>query len=316
MEHFVTLFNATYIPQGLALLASMNRNIEQFKLWVLCIDDDTYEFFATKNFANVGLIKLSDVITEELLAAKKTRSIAEFCWTLTPFSIQYVFDADSSVSRATYLDADLWFRKNPEKIFEELNASGKNILITDHAYAPEYDQSETSGKFCVQFMTFSREDPEGVNHWWGQRCLEWCYARAEDGKFGDQKYLDDWPVRFETKVHVLINKELILAPWNASRFPYGNSAIWHFQGLRLTEDEQYFSVHLSEYALPETTLNYVYQAYVMDLKQVVGILIRQGVKISSQTKKLTWISRIRYKLSPWYTAFKKINRPAAIKITH
>ncbi len=60
-------------------------------------------------------------------------------------------------------------------------------------------------------MTFKRNDGELVRSWWEERCLEWCYARFEDGKFGDQKYLDDWTSRFNKQVHVLKNKELMLA---------------------------------------------------------------------------------------------------------
>jgi len=316
MEHYVTLFDSLFLPQGLALHVSMERHIENYKLWILCVDDDAHTVLTKLQLPNVELLQLSKLETPSLLSIKPARTKGEYCWTLTPFSLKFVFEADEAIKRVTYLDSDLWFRKSPDSIFKEFDHSGKHVLITDHAYSPEHDQSENSGQYCVQFMTFEREGGELVRKWWEDRCIEWCFARVEDGKFGDQKYLDDWPIRFDTKVHVLINKELILAPWNASRFPYGNSVIWHFQGLRLIVDEQYFRVRRSEYALPETTLNYVYQAYIKDLKQVVDVLMRQGVKISSQVKKQTWTSWIRYKLSPWYAAVKKINRPTVIKINH
>lgn len=233
MEHFVTLFDSLFLPQGLALHISMERHVGNYTLWVLCVDVEAHEVLSKLNLPNVRLLQLSKLETPELLAVKPDRSKGEYCWTLTPFAPRFVFEADAEVSRVTYLDADLWFRKNPEPIFREFDASGKDILITDHAYSPEYDQSATSGQYCVQFMTFTRDGGEVVRKWWEGKCIEWCFARFEDGKFGDQKYLDDWPTRFANSVHVLTNKELMLAPWNATRFPYGNAVTWHFHDLRI-----------------------------------------------------------------------------------
>ena len=262
---------------------------------------------------NVALLQLGKLETPALLSVKLTRSSGEYCWTLTPFAVRFVFEAEQTIERVTYLDADVWFRKSPTLIFKELENSGKHVLITDHAYAPENDQSESAGQYCVQFMTFTRGG-ELVRQWWEDRCIEWCFGYLEEGKFGDQKYLDDWPVRFDSSVHVLINKELMLAPWNAFRFPYGSSIIWHFQGLRIECGKRYFRVRLSQYPLPETTRINVYQLYLEDLKKAISMLLHEGVEIKTQSKKTTWISQLRYKLSPWYRALLKINRPSTLYI--
>jgi hypothetical protein len=72
--------------------------------------------------------------------------------------------------------------------------------------------------------------------------MEWCFIRSEDGKFGDQKYLDDWPQRFGGVV-VLRHKGAGLAPWNAAqysvawkegRFTVGDAPLifFHFHGFK------------------------------------------------------------------------------------
>ena len=42
MEHFVTIFDSLFLPQGLALHMSMERHIKKYTLWVLCVDRQTY----------------------------------------------------------------------------------------------------------------------------------------------------------------------------------------------------------------------------------------------------------------------------------
>jgi len=272
MEHFVTLFNSLYLPQGLALHLSMERHIKNYVLWILCVDDETYEVLAKFALNNVRLLKLSNLETPKLLAVKPDRTIGEYCWTLTPFAPRFVFEEDSAVQRVTYIDADLWFRKHPKLIFDEFEKSKKDVLITDHAYSPEYDQSAVSGQFCVQFLIFNRVGGEIVRKWWEKKCLEWCFARSENGKFGDQKYLDDWPQKFDNQVHVLKDKELMLAPWNANRFPYGRSIVYHFHGLKYTKIGL---VSIGSYEIPSPVVENVYKKYVKDLKIAFSLLEKE-----------------------------------------
>lgn len=283
MEHFVTLFNRLFLPQGLALHMSMERHVREYILWILCVDDDTFEILARLSLSKVRLLRLSEIENAELLTVKISRTIGEYCWTLTPFAPRFVFEADASIQRVTYIDADLWFRKHPSPIFEEFEKSGKHVLITDHAYAPEYDQSATSGQYCVQFMTFTRRAGESVRRWWEERCVEWCFARSEGGKFGDQKYLDDWPERFSDSVHVLQDRERALAPWNAMRFPYGNAVFYHFQGLRIVTEHK---VQIGNYFLPKALKVNVYEPYFFDLHKAMNLLSEYGIPFTPQAKQL------------------------------
>ena len=279
MEHYVTLFDSLFLPQGLALHASMQRHADSYTLWVLCMDNTAYEVLQRLMLPNVRLLQLEQLETDALKRVKIGRSRVEYCWTLTPFTPRFVFDADPTVTRVTYVDADMWLRKSPTRIFQELEVSEKLVLITDHGYAPEYDQSATSGQYCVQFMTFCREGSEIVRKWWEERCIEWCYGRIEDGKFGDQKYLDDWTERFPDKVHVLQHQEWMLAPWNSIRFPYNGAILHHFHGLRIVDESKCV---LGEYSIPLVVLEYIYKPYLTDLKAASALLKNIGYKMLPQ----------------------------------
>jgi hypothetical protein len=289
MEHFVTLFDLLFLPQGLALHRSMERHSGNYTLWILCMDDEVHEILSLMKLPNVQLLQLSLVETKELERVKPERTVGEYCWTVKPFALKFVFDSDISVKRVTYLDADLWFRKSPAPIFQEFDKSGKDVLITDHAYSPEYDLSEKSGQYCGQFTTFTREGGEPVRKWWEERCIEWCFARFENGKFGDQKYLDDWPERFPEQVHVLSNQGWTLAPWNANRFPYSNGVFWHFHELRLTEKRSKPLVQFTtSYSIPPITRKQIYKPYLEDLRVVIEIMKSHGVQPKIQKKYRTF----------------------------
>jgi hypothetical protein len=306
MQHYVTLFDSLFLPQGLALHASMQRRLTDFRLWVLCVDDEAHALLTQLALPNVSLIALSAVETPELLAVKPGRSKGEYCWTLTPFAPRFVFEADASVRRVTYVDADLWFLKNPAPIHAEFAASGAGALITEHAYAPEFDQSDRSGQYCVQFMTFDRVEGEPVRKWWEERCVEWCFARFEEGRFGDQLYLNDWPERFGARVHVLQRIELAQAPWNATRFPYSEAVFYHFQSLRLLPGRR---IDLGViYPLNEPLRRNVYAPYIADLTAAIALLRGVGHEPRPQGAAIGTLALLRRAFSGVYQQLWRFHR--------
>jgi hypothetical protein len=178
----------------------------------------------------------------------------------------------------------VWFIKNPSAIFKEFEASGKKVLITSHGYAPEYDQSKDSGIYCVQFISFNRNGSEIVREWWKQRCIEWCFNRFETGKFGDQKYLDDWLERFPNEVHCLSDPGWTLAPWNATRFPYQDAIIYHFQDIRPIKPKELMRDIF--YSVPHIIFKKIYKPYLDALQSAHEMMIRVGYQSGYNYKRI------------------------------
>ncbi len=273
MEHYVTLFDIAFAPQGIALHRSLQRHAGEHTLWVLCMDEAVEDLIRKMELPDVRTIGVADAESDELKRVRTGRSRAEYCWTLTPFTFDLVFDRVLDAKRVTYIDADVWLRDNPQRIFTDFDRIGAAVQITEHAYAPEHDQTATSGRYCVQFLTMDRDRSVPIRRWWQERCVEWCFARAENGKFGDQKYLDDWPERFSDLVHVAMPKSRFQGPWNATRYPYSEAVSYHFHGMRLVNPDSVFPVSL-DYPIPRPHWRYVYEPYLEDLGNSVALITR------------------------------------------
>lgn len=304
MEHYVTLFDSLFLPQALALHASMQRHAGAHTLWMLCMDDAVHELLTRLRLPNVRLLKLAEVETPELRSVKPGRSRGEYCWTITPYTPRMVFEREPTASRATYLDADLWFRRHPAPVFDAFERSGKSVLITEHAYSPGFDQTASSGRFCVQFMTFTRSGGEAVRQWWADRCIEWCFSRTEDGKFGDQMYLNDWPQRFGPQVHVLEQTSLVQGPWNMERFEPDDAVTFHFHGLRLMKGGQ---VLLSEsYPIHAGARACLYEPYLADLSAAVARMQALGMEPLPQVARSAAVQQARVFLKRAARAYRAL----------
>ncbi len=224
---------------------SLLSHCDDFHLFIFAFDDKCQSFLKSQNYGHITVIPLNEFEDEALLKVKLTRSATEYCWTCASSTILYAIKT-FALSNCTYIDADMLFYANPKVLIDEMGEN--SVLITEHRYTLAYDQTNQSGKYCVQFVTF-KNDACGMKvlNWWRNACIAWCYARAEDGKFGDQKYLDDWTTRFEG-VHVLQHLGGGLAPWNAQQFAFDfiNEKL---MGVEHTSNKQFEAIFFHFHAL-------------------------------------------------------------------
>lgn len=310
MHKFCTLFDSHYLSRGLAMYESLMGNCTHFHLYIYTFDQLSHELLLELNLECVTVIGLDEFEDEKLLSVKTTRSVGEYCWTCTPSVIKHAIET-YDLEACTYLDADLYFFSDPSVLIDEI--ASNSVLITEHRYTPAYDQSATSGIYCVQFMTF-KNNAEGmaVLNWWRNACIDWCYARFENGKFGDQKYLDDWPCRFEG-VNVLKHLGGGVAPWNVQQYDMKNlgfdMVFYHFHGVKFIENNK---LDFGNYRLEKDVLALVYKPYICHLERIERKLSASFLeyKSSLSCSKTTWcwktpIRNIRRFLMGHYNIFKK-----------
>lgn len=217
-RYFCTLFDSGYLLKGVAMLRSLEQHCPTAHVYVLCMDVKTQSILSQLNLSFITSILLSDIEDEELLSVKKDRGVAEYCWTLSPWLPSYVLQNNLEIDFITYLDADLLFYSSLDPIFEEIG--NNSIAIIEHRFTPRLKDREVNGIFCVEWVSF-RRDHEGMAclSRWRDQCLDWCYYRLEDGKMGDQKYLDEWPVRYPS-CHIIKHAGAGIAPWNYAQYDF------------------------------------------------------------------------------------------------
>lgn len=320
--NFCTLFDSNYLSRGIALYRSLEKHCKNFHLFIFAFDSRSYEILKKLSLTKATIISLKEFEDEKLLQVKPSRSVAEYCWTSTSSTILYVLE-NFNVDNCTYVDADIFFYSSPEPIFRELG--NKSILITEHRYSPQYNKELKAGKYCVQFVTF-RNDENGLKalKWWRDRCLEWCYARYEDGKFGDQLYLDDWTERFKG-VHVMQHLGGGLAAWNVQQYEFKKSGekiigkeistgkefeviFYHFHYLKFFENGK---VELGRRKLTKEVISIFYKEYIKFLDEISLEIKNYDSSFDpngSTERKFSWKNPLLYiyrKISGVYNIFDK-----------
>jgi hypothetical protein len=275
-RHFCTYFNSGYLDRAMALIESMRQQTPGFSLDVLCFDEVAFDYFTRHPVAGVRTETLGafEARNPDVAGVKTTRSRGEYFFTCTGAWTLDVLKRHPEIDVLTYLDADLCFFASPEPVFEAM--SGKDIVVTEHQFSPRQSGMLKYGRFNVGWLSF-RNSEAGLAclSLWRSQCVAWCFDRLEDGKFADQKYLDEWPSVYGERL-LIAAPGVNTGPWALARGVFtvdpcgvrrvsGHPLIvYHFQGLRLYSRSHYYMGYILDF-WPREVIRHVYAPYVRSL---------------------------------------------------
>lgn len=215
---FCTTFDSNYLDKGLVLYDSMNKCMDEFRLYIFAMDSKCEKILKEEDLKNVIVIGMDEFETPALLKAKAERTKAEYCWTCSSWSIKHVLERYNE-KICTYIDADMMFFSNPQCIFDELHRKKCSTIIVPHRFKNAIEEKKAHdevGTYCVEFNTFMNDkNGKEALDWWAEQCLKWCFYAVPGTTqwYGDQKYLNVFPEKFEG-VMICNHYGVGLAPWN------------------------------------------------------------------------------------------------------
>lgn len=299
---FVTYFNQYYLLKGLAMLTSLIEHVPKAQIWVLAFDTETENILKKINLPRVHIITPSEFEDASLKKAKKDRSLVEYFWTCTPSLSLYVLKKQPQLTHLVYVDADMFFYSSPLPAFKELG--DKEILTVEHRYPDSQKSREaTSGRFNVGFQIF-KQAPQSIKclRRWRNQCLDWCYARQEDGKYGDQVYLNEWPELYD---QLVISKNLGLnaAPWNITQYKVASKRTgvyiesnklicYHFHQFDILGPDKFD--YILGYKLSPVVSKNIYDSYAQEITKQYNLIKKVDPHFTIQTPNRTFIENLRF----------------------
>ncbi|MCM3045874.1 hypothetical protein K3L72_14015 [Bacillus altitudinis] len=256
---YCTVLSSGRLYQAIAFFLSLKQVEDDAVIKTLCMDDAAFDLLHQMNFPHVDLVHVRELETPELLEIKKERNDSEYCWTLKPIWIEWLFKQDQA-EEVTYLDADLFFYESPQVIFQ--NQPDASVLLSrGDIVIPSFDPEEVKmlqkllGRYNSGFLHFKGDEAgQKCLSWWKEECLKECKNAPGEGKFGDQGYLDHMPVLFE-KVEDIQTKGVNIGHWNYGQHSYqeengrilledGSPLIcYHFSGFRILSKDDMQQIH-------------------------------------------------------------------------
>ncbi len=283
IRHIVTSTDANYVHKAFVLYKSLSEVHNNFLLHVFCFDEVAYNIFKKLNFRDIIVYHTSDFETKELLKIKDSKiKRYEYYWACNPFMTRKVL-LDQKTDFISSCDCDLVFFQSPEVIFDEFGKA--DVLIQPNNFSYQFENDLTRvGYYCTSFQCFRKNrNSIQILNWWHQKTMEWCSSKFVGGRFGEQKYLDDWRIRFK-KVRETANIGTNVAPWNVQKFDLSkqNNQIlinnkypliyYHYHSFRMDLANYRYVItgdRHNDYPISSEVVRLVYRPYIKTLRETV-----------------------------------------------
>lgn len=274
--HFTTIVSQDHLFKFLAMVSSLKANYNNFKIFVLCVNDIVWHILNRINIAEVTPIMLKELESPVLDKARKERSFQAFCWTLKPVFLHYNMNKYWDCKYFAHLDADLFFFSSPDGIF--LENPEANLYLTHHRNARDFLQYyRSSGVFNTGFVGCKNSDvARKAVAGWEEQCLRECPVAADPTRklFGDQRYVESWPDDYD-RVHIVRSSGVNAALWNIQNYTVSIKdekiyidddplVFYHFSGLTIISRNE-FNLNWYYYIKDKMVLNHIYMPYVIAL---------------------------------------------------
>ena len=275
----ITYFDVNFLPRGMALLDSLEKNCDDFTLYILALDDEVVKYFKQLGKKNIQIITLEDYSLYFSIDKSKYKNKKEFYFSLTPAICLYVMRNYKDVDLLVYLDADVYLFNSIEILYAEIgNAS---IAMCSHRL-PWYINlvSKNYGIYNVGVNAF-RNDKEGIKclEQWHEDCTTWTTNQVGYSLsfFSDQIWLDKWPKKYKN-IKIIDHIGINVAPWNAIQYKYSEQngnffvndkplVIYHFSSLKEIEKDTWHGntsftiINITGY------LEEIYKKYISNIKK-------------------------------------------------
>jgi len=218
-----TVSDSQFTPRTVAMIQSF-RAFDS-KTPFLCVITDKIEGDLRKlaKSYNFELIHLEEIIPSKVLdIIQASRSFIEQMWTYPSVILNSLMSSKSDYSDILYLDADLYFFGDSRILWNEIPL-GK-IGVVEHKFSSRLAEIFIeSGNFNVSWVSIPTTTI-GMRcaEEWAQNCINLCPSVAEyhnnELVYGDQGYLNSWPLKYPNSVSTIQHLGAGVAPWNFEQY--------------------------------------------------------------------------------------------------